>query len=124
MKPNLLWIAAALASVGAVSPATGQKISDFNDRFVGTHQTASENSFNFIYSRGTYSASPALTTLVSFNGTNGTLIADTHGDLLGTTQLGGANGDGTVFEIADSGFRSVSPHFTDSDSRFRSVSPH
>jgi hypothetical protein len=54
------------------------------------------------------------TTLVSFNGTDGSspygsLIADARGDLFGTTAFGGANGtttnepfsgDGTVFEIA------------------------
>ena len=46
-----------------------------------------------------------LTTLVSFNGANGSirqgsLIADANGDLFGTTFEGGANGAGTVFEIA------------------------
>jgi uncharacterized repeat protein (TIGR03803 family) len=50
-------------------------------------------------------AQPKLTTLASFNGTNGTnptgsLIADAHGDLFGTTIFGGSNDDGTVFEIA------------------------
>jgi uncharacterized repeat protein (TIGR03803 family) len=54
-----------------------------------------------------YASTP--TTLVSFNGTNGStptagLIADPHGDLLGTTSEGGANRDGTVFEITGSGF--------------------
>ena len=48
-----------------------------------------------------YASTP--TTLVSFNGDNGwallgTLIADHHGDLFGTTVLGGS-GYGTVFEI-------------------------
>jgi uncharacterized repeat protein (TIGR03803 family) len=47
--------------------------------------------------------------LASFNGTNGGnpvagLLADANGDLFGTTDEGGANGDGTVFEITDSGF--------------------
>jgi hypothetical protein len=50
-------------------------------------------------------AQPELTTLVNFNGTNGaapsaSLIADAHGDLFSTTAGGGANNDGTVFEIA------------------------
>ena len=50
-----------------------------------------------------YASTP--TTLVSFNGTDGAiphagLIADADGDLFGTTYTGGANGDGTVFEIA------------------------
>ena len=49
-----------------------------------------------------------LTTLVGFNGANGAapdagLIADAAGDLFGTTSEGGANGDGTVFEIAKTG---------------------
>ena len=47
-------------------------------------------------------------TLLSFNGANGAspvsgLIADAAGDLFGTTASGGANGDGTVFEIAKAG---------------------
>jgi len=46
-----------------------------------------------------------LSTLVSFNGADGNfslgnLIVDANGDLLGTTNGGGAAGDGTVFEIA------------------------
>ena len=46
-----------------------------------------------------------LTTLVIFNDANGAfpdgdLIADANGDLFGTTSGSGANGDGTVFEIA------------------------
>ena len=49
-----------------------------------------------------------LTTLVSFNSANGQgpeagLIADANGDLFGTTYVGGANGDGTVFEIVNTG---------------------
>jgi uncharacterized repeat protein (TIGR03803 family) len=69
-----------------------------------------------------------LKTLVSFNGTNGAtpygnLIADAHGDLFSTTQLGGANNDGTVFEITKTAggyastpttlvsFKTVSPDF-------------
>jgi hypothetical protein len=50
-----------------------------------------------------------LATLVSFNGTNGafpdgSLIADANGDLFGRTSGGGANNDGTGFEITGSGF--------------------
>jgi uncharacterized repeat protein (TIGR03803 family) len=48
---------------------------------------------------------PKLTTVVSFNGADGygpvgSLIADAAGNLYGTTANGGANEDGTVFEIA------------------------
>jgi uncharacterized repeat protein (TIGR03803 family) len=48
-----------------------------------------------------------LTTLATFTGANGAtptgrLAIDAEGDLFGTTETGGANGDGTVFEIAKS----------------------
>lgn len=47
----------------------------------------------------------ALTTLASFNGTNGiypqsTVVPDPAGNLFGTTYSGGANGKGVVYEIA------------------------
>ena len=62
--------------------------------------------FEIAKTGGGYASTP--TTLVSFNGTNGEypfagLIADAAGDLFGTTIDGGANGDGTVFEIAKTG---------------------
>ena len=46
----------------------------------------------------------ALTTLASFNGTNGAhpyagLTFDAQGNLYGTTYSGGTNNDGTVFEV-------------------------
>ena len=48
--------------------------------------------------------SSAITTLASFNGSNGQnpyagVTVDASGNLLGTTQSGGASNDGTVFEI-------------------------
>jgi uncharacterized repeat protein (TIGR03803 family) len=48
-----------------------------------------------------------LTTLATFTGTNGanpfgTVISDAAGDLFGTTEMGGADNDGTVFEIVKS----------------------
>jgi uncharacterized repeat protein (TIGR03803 family) len=48
--------------------------------------------------------SSVITTLASFNGTNGqypqNAVLDPYGNLFGTTEYGGANGDGTVFEVA------------------------
>jgi uncharacterized repeat protein (TIGR03803 family) len=49
--------------------------------------------------------SSSITTLASFNGSNGAtpfagLIMDGAGNLYGTTDAGGASGDGTVFELA------------------------
>src|SRR5271169_1087112 len=48
------------------------------------------------------------TTLVSFNGTNGStpysgLIADAKRDQFGTSSAGGADGDGTAFDLANTG---------------------
>jgi uncharacterized repeat protein (TIGR03803 family) len=59
--------------------------------------------FEIAKTKGGYASAP--TTLVSFTGADGssplsTLIADAAGDLFGTTSAGGANNDGTVFEIA------------------------
>ncbi len=61
-----------------------------------------------------YATSP--TTLVSFTGADGAnpdsgLTADAAGNLFGTTYQGGTNNDGTLFEVADSGFlpHTVSP---------------
>jgi uncharacterized repeat protein (TIGR03803 family) len=52
--------------------------------------------------------SGAITTLASFNGSDGRdpeagLTMDASGDLYGTTYLGGAYGDGSVFELASGG---------------------
>ena len=49
-----------------------------------------------------------LTTLVSFNGANGTqpqggLVFDVFGNLFGTTTAGGPGGDGTAFELSGTG---------------------
>jgi len=64
--------------------------------------TAGENATTTYISA---TAQPAVTTLVSFNGTNGdeplgNLVADSAGNLFGTTDAGGTSSAGTVFEIA------------------------
>ncbi len=62
-----------------------------------------------------YASTP--TTLVNFNGTDGSvllgsLIADAAGDLFGVTYQGGAYNDGTVFEIAKTSTGYVSSPIT------------
>ncbi len=57
--------------------------------------------------------SGVVTVLASFDGNNGTqpyagLVADAAGDLYGVTSQGGANGDGTVFELTNTGFVTAS----------------
>jgi uncharacterized repeat protein (TIGR03803 family) len=90
---------------------TGSLIADGNGDLFGTTTGLDFNGntlndgavFEIAKTAGGYASAP--TTLVSFNGANGeepfaSLIADAHGDLFGTTGGGGANEDGTVFEIA------------------------
>ncbi len=57
--------------------------------------------------------SGTITTLVSFNGSNGAnpnggLTMDGRGNLHGTTSFGGASNDGTVFEVTSSQPQSTS----------------
>jgi uncharacterized repeat protein (TIGR03803 family) len=96
----------ALPTAGLIADAHGDL---FGTTALGGANVTTSESFGF----GTvfeiaktahgYASTP--TTLVNFNGTDGYLpfaglIADAHGDLFGTTNEGGANGFGTVFEIA------------------------
>ena len=62
-----------------------------------------------LYSKGVVfelaKGSSSTTTLVNFNGTNGAypfgdLVVDSAGDLYGVTSGGGANGNGTVYELS------------------------
>ncbi|HZZ25509.1 MAG TPA: choice-of-anchor tandem repeat GloVer-containing protein [Roseiarcus sp.] len=84
----------------------GSLIVDSNGDLFGTALQGGANDgtvFEIVKSAGGYASMP--TTLDSFNVADGVdpqagLIADANGDLFGTTALGGANGDGTAFEIA------------------------
>jgi hypothetical protein len=95
-------------------------IADANDNLFGTTNAGGANGdaasnggtvFEITKTAGGYASTP--TTLVSFcslaNCADGTvpaggLIADADGNLFGTTDEFGPNGNGTVFEITDSGF--------------------
>jgi hypothetical protein len=87
---------------------------DANGDLFGTTQLGGTNNDGTAFeikNSGTVAASnyaSVPTTLVNFNGSNGSspfgrLIIDAQGDLLGTTNSGGASGDGTVFEIKNTG---------------------
>jgi len=78
-------------------------IADANGNLYGTTSGGGANSGGTVFeiAAGTHT----LSTLTSFNGTNGqqpyaSLIADASGNLYGTTNTGGANDDGTVFELS------------------------
>jgi uncharacterized repeat protein (TIGR03803 family) len=84
----------------------GDLIADANGDLFGTSNGSGDPNdgtvFEIVKTAGGSASTP--TALVSFNGANGafpdgSLIADANGDLFGTTTEGGANGDGTVFEI-------------------------
>src|SRR6185437_13791719 len=82
-------------------------IANANGDLFGTTSAGGANGYGTVFqleNTGTvaapvYASTP--TTLVTFNGSNGQdpqagLSADTNGSLFGTTELGGANGVGTV----------------------------
>ncbi|MEI6114092.1 MAG: choice-of-anchor tandem repeat GloVer-containing protein, partial [Burkholderiales bacterium] len=82
---------------------------DANGNLFGTTTYGGANNDGTIFEYN--AATHALTTLVSFNGTNGAvptsnLVADASGNLYGTTQHGGSSvaysssGDGTLFELS------------------------
>src|SRR6185312_11773306 len=84
----------------------GSLIADANGNLFGTTSAGGANGdgtvFEIVKTPTGYASAP--TTLVSFNGADGSapessLIADANGNLFGTASEGGANGDGTVFEI-------------------------
>jgi uncharacterized repeat protein (TIGR03803 family) len=84
-------------------PITGNLIADAHGNLFGT--TASGGTFNHGTVFEIAHGSGHITTVVSFNGTDGlgpvgTLTMDANGNLFGTTEFGGANGHGTVFGIA------------------------
>jgi uncharacterized repeat protein (TIGR03803 family) len=86
-------------------------ITDANGDLFGTTEYGGASGYGTVFeiakTNTGYASAP--TALVSFNNGNGAypcsgLIADANGDLFGTTEQGGASGDGTVFEITGSGF--------------------
>jgi uncharacterized repeat protein (TIGR03803 family) len=81
-------------------------IADANGNLFGTTYRGGASGdgtvFEVAKTSGGYASTPTI--LVSFNGVDGSspyagLLADTDGNLFGTTQNGGVAGDGTVFEI-------------------------
>ena len=85
-------------------PERGLTIDAAGDLFGTTFHGGADNDgtvFEIVKSTG------ALITLATFTGANGAsplsaLVIDAAGDLFGTTELGGADNDGTAFEIAKS----------------------
>jgi uncharacterized repeat protein (TIGR03803 family) len=88
----------------------GTVILDSSGDLFGTTSSAGSNSDGTVFEVQAGASSPS--TLATFNGSNGAqpyagLTMDSAGDMLGTTYSGGANSDGTIFEIS-----SISHQFT------------
>jgi len=103
-------ILASFNSTDGGDPAGGLIADAAGDLFGTTEFGGTDNSgtvFEIAKTATGYASAPI--TLANFNMTNGYLpqvglVADAAGDLFGTTYEGGPNSDGTVFEIANSGF--------------------
>jgi uncharacterized repeat protein (TIGR03803 family) len=101
--------APALTQLAVFTPGNGNPLSPYQ----GLAIDSSGNLYGTTLRGGQYgvgavfridAATRALTTLVSFNGTNGrdaasSLLVSAAGDLYGTTYLGGATNNGTLFQI-------------------------
>jgi len=88
----------------------GNLIFDANGNLFGVTQRGGANNdgavFEIAKTGSGYASTPI--TLASFSGANGadpsgSLIADANGNLFSTTQGGGANNDGTAFELVKTG---------------------
>ncbi|HEV8015932.1 MAG TPA: choice-of-anchor tandem repeat GloVer-containing protein [Stellaceae bacterium] len=86
---------------------SGNMVIDASGDLLGTQVSGGANGdgavFEVANTGSGYASAP--TTLTSFDGTDGQnasggLIADAAGNLYGVTQRGGANGDGTIFELS------------------------
>ena len=81
----------------------GNLIEDANGDLFGTTEYGGASNLGSVYEIMTGS-NGAITTLASFNGTNGSkplagVIEDANGNLFGTTSAGGTSNYGTIFEV-------------------------
>ena len=84
----------------------GSLIADTSGNLYGTASTGGANSSGTVFELAKGANGYSLNTLASFNvsdttgaSPNGSLIADASGNLYGTTNSGGANGTGSVFQL-------------------------
>jgi uncharacterized repeat protein (TIGR03803 family) len=98
-----------IASFDGESPFSGLTMDSKGDLF-GTADNGSSDSYGIVFeivkTATGYNSTPV--TVATFNGTDGeypytTLTIDANGDLFGTTEVGGASGHGTVFEVVNTG---------------------
>jgi uncharacterized repeat protein (TIGR03803 family) len=90
-------------NLSAQSAGSGGVTLDANGDLFGTISSSGANNLGLVWEL--VPGSGTITTLASFDGTNGNLplagaTLDANGDLFGTTFIGGANNLGTVWELA------------------------
>ena len=98
------------AGTDGADPVAGL-VQDAQGNMYGTTRTGGANGEGSVFK---IDSAGNETILYSFTGTNGDgafpqagLVLDTQGNLYGTTDSGGANGDGTVFQVTATGTESV-----------------
>jgi len=92
---------ASFTGINGANPIGGL-ILDGNGNLYGTTENGGANDDGTIFE--VVSGSDAITTLATFDATNGSspqggVVMDGSGNLYGTTEYGGANGDGTIFQL-------------------------
>ncbi|HLJ93943.1 MAG TPA: choice-of-anchor tandem repeat GloVer-containing protein, partial [Gemmataceae bacterium] len=107
---STVTVLASFNNTNGAQPISGL-IEDGNGNFFGTAQSGGTNGVGTIYELA--SGSSTITALASFSTATGSfpygsLIMDSSGNFFGTTQNGGANGNGTVFELP-SGSSTITP---------------
>ncbi len=94
-----------------------------NGNFYGTTPFGGAYDLGVVYQETPASSGGVVTTIFSFNGTDGevpesTLVVGSDGNLYGTTELGGANGLGTVFKITTTGTLTTLHSFSGADGEY------
>jgi uncharacterized repeat protein (TIGR03803 family) len=102
---TLAWFTGTSAPNLGANP-TGSLLADADGNLFGTTQSGGDNGWGSVFEMVNTSSGYSLKTLWSFKYSDGAaptgpLIADADGDLFGTTQGGGAGGQGTVFELVN-----------------------
>jgi uncharacterized repeat protein (TIGR03803 family) len=90
----------------------GGLMQGLDGNFYGTSELGGANDLGTVFQLNTVVVPPALTTLYSFAGSDGSypqagVIQASDGNFYGVTTQGGANSDGTAFEITSSGVLST-----------------